>query len=457
MKRGPAPSSQMKSSALWGRGGGGGRHTTASGGADALVGAGVLAALVLLVLPLLAAGPAATAGSAHAFMNGKLADAIAADPSAKYNVIITGGKGRTRARWPRPSPRPTSIRTAGSGSLRRDQRHGGADERRSDQGAGEQPYDRGDHLRRAGGGDHLRQAGGDGAVESPAVAGRSSGVELRRLALAEPTIAIVDSGVDATRAADFGARVVAQADLVHTGETNTSGTDGYGHGTFVASIAAGEAAGYKGAAPGANIVSLDVLDDTGAGLKSDVLSAVDWIYEHRAEYDIRVANFSLLVGSDSSFMYDPLDQAVEKLWLSGVVVVTAAGNYASDGQASGVRYAPANDPFVITVGAADINGTAEPETTSTPLVGVRLHAGRLPQAGARRAGPVHERRGADRRDDVHAASGAGGRARVPVDVGHLLRRPRRRGCGGRPARAEPGLDAGRRQGRVDAHGRPDQR
>src|SRR5262249_23463301 len=46
--------------------------------------------------------------------------------------------------------------------------------------------------------------------------------------------------------------------------------------------------------------------------------------------------------------------------LAGVVVVTAAGNYASNGQASGVVYAPANDPFVITVGAADINGTADP-------------------------------------------------------------------------------------------------
>ena len=83
MKRGPAPSSQMKSTGIGRRG--------------RPVGAGVLAALVLLALPLLSASPAATAGSAHAFMNGKLADAIAADPSAKYNVIITGGKGRTRA------------------------------------------------------------------------------------------------------------------------------------------------------------------------------------------------------------------------------------------------------------------------------------------------------------------------------------------------------------------------
>ena len=154
----------------------------------------------------------------------------------------------------------------------------------------------------------------------------------------EPTIAVVDSGVDATRADDFGARVVAQTSFVPLNRPNAEGTDGFGHGTFVASIAAGEAAGYEGAAPGANIVSLDVLDDTGAGCESDVLAAADWIYENRATYDIRVANFSLLAGSDASFMYDPLDQAVEKLWLSGVVVVTAVGNYASDGQASGVPY-----------------------------------------------------------------------------------------------------------------------
>jgi serine protease AprX len=173
----------------------------------------------------------------------------------------------------------------------------------------------------------------------------------------EPTIAVVDSGVDATRADDFGARVVAQANFVPPNRPNAEDTDGFGHGTFVASIAAGQAAGYEGAAPGANIVSLDVLDDTGVGMESDVLEAAEWIYENRATYDIRVANFSLLAGTDASFMFDPLDRAVEKLWLSGIVVVTAAGNYASDGQASGVPYAPANDPFVITVGAADVNDT----------------------------------------------------------------------------------------------------
>jgi len=59
-------------------------------------------------------------------------------------------------------------------------------------------------------------------------------------------------------------------------------------------------------------------------------------------------------------LFDPLDQAVERLWLNGVVVVAAAGNYAVNGAKSNVSFAPGNDPFVITVGAADINGTASP-------------------------------------------------------------------------------------------------
>jgi serine protease AprX len=200
-----------------------------------------------------------------------------------------------------------------------------------------------------------------------------------------PTIAVVDSGVDASRAADFGARVIAQANFLPSSIPNAKGTDGFGHGTFVAGIAAGQAAGYAGAAPGANIVSLDVLDDTGAGVESYVLSAADWIYKNKAKYNIRVANFSLLAGANASFVDDPLDQAVEKLWLSGVVVVTAVGNYASDGQAGGVPYAPANDPFVITVGAADINGTAGPaDDFNAPwsAYGYTLDGFRKPELGA---------------------------------------------------------------------------
>jgi serine protease AprX len=169
-----------------------------------------------------------------------------------------------------------------------------------------------------------------------------------------PAIAIVDSGIDATRP-DFGGRVIEEVAL--TSLAPNSPGDGRGHGTFVAGIAAGSAPGYAGAAPTAPLVSLDVMDDAGMALTSDVIAAADWIYRNRFAYNIGVANFSLHSTAPASVFWDPLDRAVEKLWLSGVVVVTAAGNYAVDGAPSGVVYAPANDPFVVTVGANDVRGS----------------------------------------------------------------------------------------------------
>ncbi|HSP72213.1 MAG TPA: S8 family serine peptidase, partial [Gaiellaceae bacterium] len=108
-----------------------------------------------------------------------------------------------------------------------------------------------------------------------------------------PTIAIVDSGIDANRA-DFsnGARVLANVNLSNL-PGNTVGTDGRGHGTFVAGIAAGSAYGYAGAAPKAPIVALDVMDDQGMALTSDVIAACNWILQNKDTYKIKVANFSL--------------------------------------------------------------------------------------------------------------------------------------------------------------------
>jgi serine protease AprX len=127
----------------------------------------------------------------------------------------------------------------------------------------------------------------------------------------------------------------------------------------VAGIAAG-AGVYGGAAPDANLVSLKVFNDLGQGQTSDVLRAADWILQNKDRYNIRVANLSLQTGIATSFRFDPLDRAVEQLWQSGVVVVVAAGNYATDGAPSGVLYSPANDPFVITVGALDPHGSPSP-------------------------------------------------------------------------------------------------
>jgi serine protease AprX len=135
---------------------------------------------------------------------------------------------------------------------------------------------------------------------------------------------------------------------------NSAG-DGRGHGTFVAGIAAGNASRYAGASPGSKIVSIDVMDDKGMAMTRDVIAAADWILANKARYNIRVANFSLHSASPASVFYDPLDRAVERLWFNGVVVVAAAGNYGLEGRPSGVTFAPGNDPFVITVGASDVN------------------------------------------------------------------------------------------------------
>jgi serine protease AprX len=169
-----------------------------------------------------------------------------------------------------------------------------------------------------------------------------------------PTIAIVDSGVaDRT---DFGSRLLASVDLGSLPDDSPG--DGRGHGTFVAGIAAGAATGYAGASPAARLVSVDVMNDEGVGRTSDVIAACQWILANKDRYGIRVANFSLQSAVSAPFFIDPLDRAVEQLWQNGIVVVAAAGNDGVPGSPSGVLYSPADDPFVVTVGAADLNGSA---------------------------------------------------------------------------------------------------
>src|SRR3954447_4476561 len=165
-----------------------------------------------------------------------------------------------------------------------------------------------------------------------------------------PAIASLDSGANPT-SPDLAGRVIHEENF--TSLPDNSPHDGRGHGTFVASLAAGSGAQHAGVAPNADIVSLDVVDDNGMGLTSDVIAAADWILANKNTYDIRVANFSLHGSQPSTFRFDPLDKAVERLWFNDVVVVAAAGNYGATQQ--GVLYAPGNDPFVITVGAVDLN------------------------------------------------------------------------------------------------------
>jgi serine protease AprX len=170
-----------------------------------------------------------------------------------------------------------------------------------------------------------------------------------------PAIAIVDSGVDTSRIGDFGNRVLGMVDF-----TLSNGKDANGHGTMVAGIAAGASSLYPGASPTSGIYSLRVVRADGSAYTGDVIAATDWIYTHAFSNNIRVANFSLRNSFPNYAGYDPLDAAVRRLWLSGTVVVASAGNNGP----GRMLYAPANDPFVITVGASDIADTVSREDDS---------------------------------------------------------------------------------------------
>jgi serine protease AprX len=312
----------------------------------------LLAVLSLtLALPFAAfagsAGPQGPAPKLHAHVSKPLLASAQKQPDRAFRVIVQGSRARD------------SVAAA---ATKHPGRAGGVLERFSsiDGVAAELT---GRQILRLAANPRVRAITRDGAVQLagslnkqkwPHVAGVHKFWNGRTSRQPAPSIAIVDSGIDASRQ-DFAGRVAEEVTLTSL-EPNSPG-DGRGHGTFVASIAAGGAKDYSGAAPSARLISIDVVDDTGKAMTSDVIRAADWILAHKDEHDIRVANFSLFGSTETSFRFDPLDQAVERLWFSGIVVVAAAGNHGVEGSPSGVPHAPGNDPFVITVGAADIRGT----------------------------------------------------------------------------------------------------
>jgi serine protease AprX len=186
-----------------------------------------------------------------------------------------------------------------------------------------------------------------------------------------PAIAIVDSGVDSSLE-DFGSRVVTQTVICSLCAPDASG-DGQGHGTMVAGLTAGSAPDHVGTAPNAPIVSIRTANEQGESRVSDVIAAADWIIANKAQYAIRVANFSLARADATDSNHDPLNHAVERLWFNDVVVVTAAGNHGS-GAGGVVMKAPGSDPFVITVGALDQNGTSSAADDTVPAWSAHGHS-----------------------------------------------------------------------------------
>lgn len=170
-------------------------------------------------------------------------------------------------------------------------------------------------------------------------------------------IAIVDTGIDPMHKDLNGTnnggtkKVIGWFDVI---DGRSSPYDDHGHGTHVASIAAGEGDAdtrYKGAAPGAALVGVKVLDGEGSGSDSGVISGVNWVVANKAKYGIRVMSLSL-GGSGSSDGTDPLSVALNNAVDKGIVVTVAAGNA---GPALYTIASPGAAAKAITVGAmADV-------------------------------------------------------------------------------------------------------
>jgi serine protease AprX len=181
-------------------------------------------------------------------------------------------------------------------------------------------------------------------------------------------VAVIDTGIQGNlpdfrvSESDHASRVIASAVVNPAAST---AADSFGHGTHVAGLIAGNGTNrdasdplhgqYAGVAPDANLISVKASDESGSATVLDVIDGLQFVVDKKSEYNIRVVNLSLRSTVAESYKTDPLDAAVEQAWFSGIVVVAAAGNQGSASDA--VSYAPANDPYVITVGGVDDKGT----------------------------------------------------------------------------------------------------
>jgi serine protease AprX len=189
------------------------------------------------------------------------------------------------------------------------------------------------------------------------------------------TVALIDTGVVGVPGLQKDDKVIDGPDLSF--ESQSAGTrylDGYGHGTHLAGIIAGEDEGFDpkkpqatkfaGVAPDARLLNMKVAAGDGGADVSQVIAAIDWVVEHRDDegMHVRVINLSYGTASEQGWQVDPLARAVENAWNHDILVVAAAGN---DGLDAPSLLMPAVDPHILAVGASDHRGS---ESTADDVV-----------------------------------------------------------------------------------------
>ena len=129
------------------------------------------------------------------------------------------------------------------------------------------------------------------------------------------------------------------------------------------------------------MISLKVAATDGSTSLSRILSAMTWAVMHKSDdgRNIRVMNMSLGFRPESAYVTDVLSYATEQVWKYGITVVVSAGN--AGATTTGLD-SPAYDPFVIAVGADDLNGTPDAGDDVVPAWSSRAADGRGPDVVA---------------------------------------------------------------------------
>lgn len=171
------------------------------------------------------------------------------------------------------------------------------------------------------------------------------------------TVAVLDTGLNRAHV-DFNGKILDGVNYSpdNGGQANDF-TDGQGHGTNVAGVIVANGL-HTGIAPGADLIGMKVLSDTGGGSFAWTRSALQWVLDNREKYDISAVNMSL--GDSSNRKSDQGIQAgllgdirdlIDELRAQRVAVCIAAGNdFFSHNSEQGMSF-PAICRSSISVGA----------------------------------------------------------------------------------------------------------